>query len=90
MNAYITGLIRVGVAAGVGALAAMFARWGMHLPAGWTATIAVAITGSVTTFYLHAVAALENRWPWIGSLLGVRKPGPPSASPAARPSQGKT
>lgn len=79
----IQNLIRVGVAAAIGALVALFAKWGIHLPAGWVATIGVAITGVVSTLYLHVVASLEKRWPWLSILLGAKaKPAP--AAPAGK------
>lgn len=73
----VQNLIRVAVAAAVGALVSLFAKWGMHLPAGWVASIGVAMTAVVTTLYLHIVATLEKRWPWISVLLGAKaKPAP--------------
>lgn len=80
MPAPVANLVRVAVAAAIGAVVTMFAKWGIHLPAGWTAAIGVAITGLVAGFYHQGVTWLEARFPWLKILLGnVASPKPPAA-----------
>lgn len=70
MPAPLANLVRVGVAAAVGALVALLAKWGMHLPAGWSGTIAVAMTAVVAGLYHTVAARLEKQFPWLKILLG--------------------
>jgi hypothetical protein len=73
----IQNLIRGAVAIAVGYAVGELAHLGFHLSAAAEASVIGAIAAVVGTFYLHIVADLEKRWPWIGWLLGVKaKPAP--------------
>lgn len=72
----VKNLIRGGVAIIVGYLVALLAHLGFHVSHAMEATWIGVITAAAGTLYLHLVAELEKRYPWVGWLLGVRKPGP--------------
>lgn len=61
--------IRVGVAALVGLALAYLAKLGLDID---VEVIKVAVDAVVVTGYYAVVRRLEDRFPWVGKLLGFR------------------
>jgi len=82
MTPYILTAIRWAAATAVAYAASLVAHLGWHLSVDQLAAVTAAIVGIITPIYYNLIAALEQKFPWLGHLLIVRKP---SAQPAAKP-----
>ncbi len=71
MTDYLASLIRTVVPIAVGWLIATLANVGIDVDQTEAAT---ALTALVMAIYYGAIRAAENRWPWLGWLLGLPKP----------------
>ena len=73
MNDYLVSLIRTWVPAGIGALAAWGATYGVEISTGEQAGLVAGLTAASTATYYALVRAGENRFPWLGYLLGSKR-----------------
>lgn len=69
----ILSLIRTYAPIVVGALAAWLLTLGVELDPQTQAGLIVALTGILQAVYYTLVRLLEQRWPWVGVLLGSTK-----------------
>lgn len=74
MSDYVLSLVRTLVPIGVGWLLVQLAtRWGIVLDDATAAEVKSAAVAIVAAVYYAIARALEQRWPWVGILLGARK-----------------
>lgn len=74
MNDYLVSLLRTWIPVGVGAALAWLGTYGVEISTGEQAGLVAALTAVCTGGYYALVRAGEHRWPWLGFLLGTRKP----------------
>lgn len=73
-------LIRTYIPIAVAALVAWLGQIGVILPDGASDALATGLAAVVAGLYYLAIRLLEERWPWLGVLLG--SPTAPSYAPA--------
>jgi len=76
LSDYLVSLWRTAVPAGVAAALTWLAvHYGIVLDEDTSAQLAAGVTGLVLVVYYAVVRWLEQRWPWVGRLLGsTRQP----------------
>ncbi|MGH8879664.1 MAG: hypothetical protein ACRD0P_20330 [Stackebrandtia sp.] len=67
-------MIRTWVPAAIGAALAWGATYGVDISSGEQAGLVAGLTAAMTSAYYAIVRAGEDRFPWLGFLLGTRKP----------------
>ena len=74
MHDQIISLIRTYVPVAVGAFLTFLAvRFGVVVPEDVSTGLTTGLVGLVSALYYAVARALEQRWPWLGWLLGVPK-----------------
>ena len=73
MNDYIIGHIRTWVPIVVGALISFLVTLGLEINPETQTALIIALTGLIQAVYYALVRALAEKWPWVGSFLGVNK-----------------
>ena len=74
MHDQIISLIRTYVPVAVGAFLTYLAvRFGVVVPEDVSTGLTTGLVGLVSALYYAVARALEQRWPWLGWLLGVPK-----------------
>lgn len=91
MSDAIVSLIRTYVPVAVGALIAWFLTLGLELDPETEAGLVTGFTGLIIAVYYTLVRLLEQRWPWVGALLGsTRQPQYQGAHAAVADDNGTT
>lgn len=73
MSDYLASLIRTWVPLGVAVLIAWLSSLGIHVSDDTRSALVSGIGALVAALYYAAVRLLEQRWPWLGLLLGTTK-----------------
>ena len=74
MNPLAINMIRTYVPVLVGAVASYLVAHGVHVQPDQAAWAVASMTGVFTAAYYTIVRVLEERWPWIGTMLLLSKP----------------
>lgn len=74
MNDYLIGHIRTWVPILVGVAVTWLAReLGIVIDEATETNLVIGIVGAVSAVYYALIRGLAEKWPWIGTLLGVNK-----------------
>jgi|GEM_PF-1291191 len=73
MSDYLVSLIRTAVPTAVGGVLAWLATVGLPIPEDAASSVIVGLTGAIIAVYYGLVRFAEQRWPWVGALLGRRE-----------------
>lgn len=71
MSDYVISFIRSNVHVWVGVAVAWMATAGFDVSPAAEVALGTGLVGVVSALYYGVARKLENRWPWLGYLLGV-------------------